>query len=111
MTIQFNLDIFNQLSEGFQGEKIHGIFKTLMLDLTDYLKLQPIYKNIEVRILKSGISEKELSSHILDSGAKRTVFDNSILIEILSNNKFLPFVLLREAYYCFVPEEIKDSIP
>ncbi|MBY8985876.1 MAG: hypothetical protein KGD65_12455 [Candidatus Lokiarchaeota archaeon] len=107
MPLNIDLTVLNQLSQGMLVNQIQNIFDKFLFDLIDYLELEPSYKKIQITL--SEISVKEPKPYILDSYVKKTVQDDSLLIELSKNYKFLPFILLREAYYCFIPKEIEDS--
>lgn len=107
MPVNIDLRVLNQLSQGKLDSQIQNIFDKFLFDLIDYLELQPSYKKIQITL--SEILVKDPNSYILDSFVKKTVQDDSLLIELLKNDKYLPFILLREAYYCFIPKEIEDS--
>ncbi len=104
-----NLNILNKIFSIQENKSIQYYFELIITDLGDYLDLQPINKNVEIRLLSEDIGVEE-NVKILDLGVNRTYKNSSLIIEIYEKNEdFLPFILLREAYYCFVPKEVKDN--
>jgi hypothetical protein len=109
MSTRKNLNILNKLLSKQENNQIQNYFELIISDLGDYLGLQPINKNVEIKLLSEDI-EVEENTKILDLGVNRTYKNNSLIIEIYEKNRdFLPLILLREAYYCFVPKEVKDN--
>ena len=110
MSTRKNLNIIlNKLLSKQENNQIQNYFELIISDLGDYLDLQPINKKVEIRLLSEDI-EVEENTKILDLGVNRTYKNKSLIIEIYEKNRdFLPFILLREAYYCFVPKEVKDN--
>ncbi|MHA2340071.1 MAG: hypothetical protein ACXACX_22455, partial [Candidatus Hodarchaeales archaeon] len=109
MSTRKNLNILNRYLNKQDNSEIQNFFELLISDLGDYLGLQPIDKNVEIRLLSEDNGVKQ-NVKILDLGVNRTYINNSLIIEIYEKNKdFLRFILLREVYYCFVPKEVKDN--
>jgi hypothetical protein len=108
--MHFDFKILEEFSNGKELGQIQYVFNSIVSELTDYLKLQPLYKEIIIKLVdKNFISDKNAS--ILDFGTKR-IFQNKKLILKVNENcqKFLPFILLREAYYSFVPSEASEVV-
>jgi len=105
-----DLNILNQLSNGFGINRIQNIFELIITDLTGYLGIKPVDKNVKIKVLSEKSREIEKNFVILDFGVNRSRENNSLFIEIIEKkNEFLPFILLREAYYTFLPKEIKEN--
>jgi hypothetical protein len=87
------------ISERKGLESVKFLFNEIITELTTYLTIEPLYMNISIKW-----TEKEYKNgYILDFGVNRSIQDRSLAIEISSIPlKFLPFILLREAYYSFV---------
>ncbi|MFW9895933.1 MAG: hypothetical protein ACFFD7_09045 [Candidatus Thorarchaeota archaeon] len=107
MPVNIDIDVLNQISKELPGDQLQNIFNQILFDLIEYLELQPIHKEIQIIIIQK--SSKEDNSYVLDSFVKRTIKNGHLVIELFEHFKFLPFVLLREAFYCFIPEEIKSN--
>ncbi len=109
MSTRKNLDILSKLLNNPENIQLQNIFELLISELVDYLGLQPINKNVEIKLLSEDIEVGE-NAKILDLGVNRKYKNNSLIIEIYEKKRdFLPLILLREAYYCFVPKEVKDN--
>ncbi len=104
-----DLNTLEQLSTGVGITQIQNSFELLISDLSDYLRKQPILKNIKIKL---GMEDREdlRSLQIFDLGVNRVQEKNSLLLEIYEKKgEFLPFILLREAYYTFLPKEVKEN--
>jgi len=105
-----DLNILNQLSNGFGINRIQNIFELIITDLRGYLGIKPVDENVKIKVLSENSREMGKNFVILDLGVNRRRENNSLLIEIFEKKKdFLPFILLREAYYTFLPKEIKEN--
>ncbi|MFW9939449.1 MAG: hypothetical protein ACFFFT_00315 [Candidatus Thorarchaeota archaeon] len=100
-----------ELSKGIGIKEIPHIFSSLISEVGTYLHLTPLYNTITVTIgNKEQVPATEKVS-ILDYGVKRQIQKNTISIELdTSQTEFLPFLLLREVFYCFVPEDASTSV-
>jgi len=110
MTKPIDFNILNQiLSEDFT-EQVQNIYEILISDLSEYLGLEPFYKTVKIEILSETKSKIETNANILDRGVNRLYKDISLVIQINEKNEdFYPFILLREVYYLFLPNLIKDN--
>ena len=105
-----DIKIIEQLLKVSDINQIQYLFEILMNNVVEYLGLQPIYKNVKIKILLVEKLESSKKSHVLDLGVNRIYRNNSQILEIYEKDrKFLPFILLREAFYNFLPSEIKDN--
>lgn len=109
MFFQSDINYLEDLGEGIGIPKIQYYFEILVSKLTDYLQVQPTNKNVAVSLKPSQDNSVE-NNLILDYGVSR-IYKNGVLdINIFGDEKFLPFILLRECYYCFIPPLKKDDI-
>jgi len=111
MLRHFDYETLEELSKGRGLSQIQSIFNTFISELGVYLRLKPIYQDMIIKlIIEKNLTEGEDRS-ILDFGVKRIVQNNKLIIEIdKTHKKFLPFILLREAYYCFVDREASKLV-
>ncbi|MHA2400428.1 MAG: hypothetical protein ACXADU_16260 [Promethearchaeota archaeon] len=110
MPFQIDFTILGELSNEEGISKIQNIFEVFISDLSDYLGLQPVDKNSKIRLVDGTSQKSEQELKVLDLGVKRHYKDDFLLIEISEKKSdFLPFIILREAYYCFVPNEAKEN--
>ena len=70
--------------------------------------MDPIDKNTKISLKVSSSEDEGNYTSILDFGVSTTYHNNVLELNIITNTKFLPFILLREVCYRFVPHEIKD---
>jgi hypothetical protein len=104
-------ETLEELSKGKGLNKIQKVFNAFIYKLADYLKIEPLYQKIEIKLLGKLNFTKVKNISILDIGVKRVVQNSNLRIEINENiKKFLPFVLLREACYSFIPNEVSDLV-
>ncbi len=105
-----NLDVLENIPENNIAENINYIFDDLLKQLHSYLNLDIINSQVKIKYVNEGIVSEKENQDVLDLGGRRYIKDKSLVIEILDNyKKYLPIILLREAYYCFVPEILKDN--
>ncbi|MHA2183173.1 MAG: hypothetical protein ACXAAH_17270, partial [Promethearchaeota archaeon] len=110
MPDQIDLNILNQLLSEDLIEHIQNIFDLLISDLSEYLGIKPIDNNVKIELFSVNNSEIEQSVRILDQGVKRLYKDRTLFIQIFEKNRsFIPFILLREVYYLFLPKAVKDN--
>ncbi|MFX1555061.1 MAG: hypothetical protein ACFFBV_14135, partial [Promethearchaeota archaeon] len=104
-------ETLEDLSRGKGLSQIQNVFNILNSELADYLKLQPLYQEIIIKLLNKGGFKKGANVSILDFGVKRIVKNNKLMLEINENyKKFLPFILFREACYSFIPKDVSDLV-
>ncbi|MFX1589467.1 MAG: hypothetical protein ACFFC1_15045, partial [Promethearchaeota archaeon] len=106
MSIQFDYNSLEELSDGKGLDQIQNVFNNLISEILDFLKLKPLYERIFLELnVKEELDNGENTQN-LDFGVERIVQNEDLTIKVYQTyNKFLPFILLREAYYCFIPKE------
>ena len=98
-----DLTILNNL------EDINQTFSALLQELGAFLNVEIKNLIVQIELKKEEFVEDDVVRSIYDLGVKRITQNNIIIIEISEMyNKILPIILLREAYYCFVPNELKN---
>jgi len=104
-----NLNILEEFSFEKDIGNVNNIFQNLIIEIQNYLELNPILQYVKI-IYKRTEKIESQNPLFYNIGVKR-YFENKILvIEIFDNYKqFLPVILLREIYNCFVPEVIKEN--
>jgi len=108
----YNLDIsiLENLPEINIAETINQIFDELLQELQSYLKVDIINSQVKVKYVSGDVVSNQEDKGVLDLGVKRYIKNDYLIIEILDKyKKILPIILLREAYYCFVPEILKNN--
>jgi len=106
-----NYKNLEKLSKGKVLNQLQNIFDTIISELADYLKLEPLYQDIKIKM--SDIEKFKLRENfsILDLGVEKVAQNNQLTINLSENNKkFLPFIILREAYYCFILEDASELV-
>ncbi|MHA1293199.1 MAG: hypothetical protein ACTSQJ_11065 [Promethearchaeota archaeon] len=104
------LDFLKNLKGINNAEDIKQFFYIILEKLQSFLKLEVIHSQIKIFIRDEEFTESLEEQNILNLGVKR-FFQNNKYNLIISNTceKFLPIILLREAYYCFVPSELSEN--
>ena len=111
MIVHFDYEILEELSKGKGLNQIQNVFNTLISELIDYLKLQPLYQNVIVKLISIEKPLKGENIPILDFGANRITRNDKLIIEVDEiYERFLPFILFREAFYCFVDKEASELV-
>ncbi|MFX0057648.1 MAG: hypothetical protein ACFE85_09460 [Candidatus Hodarchaeota archaeon] len=111
MQLQFDYDSLEVLSHEKDVSQIQNIFDNILSELISYLRLKPIYQKIVIELVSKEKIGKEAKVFSLDIGVEKFSQDDLLLIKILENyRKFLPFILLREAYYSFIPKNASETV-
>lgn len=102
-----------KLLENFSFEKdvgnINNIFQIILIEIQSYLDLNPILQNVKILYNRTKKIEN-VNAIIFNIGVNRHFDSGTLIIEIFANyRQFLPIILLREVYNCFVPEVIKEN--
>ncbi len=105
-----NFKDLQKLEELNNLKDLNQIFLNLLNEISVYLNLDIINSNFKItyEVDKEDIDfEKQ---NILDIGVKKNLYNNLLTIKIFKEyQNYLPIILLREAYYCFVPDTLKDN--
>jgi len=96
MLSHFEYAILEELSLGKGLSQLQNVFNTFINELEDYLKLQPLYPNIIIKLRDTERLSIGENVSVLDLGVEKVVKNNTLIIEVF-RNKFLPFILFREA--------------
>ncbi|MFX0035050.1 MAG: hypothetical protein ACFE9I_05345 [Candidatus Hermodarchaeota archaeon] len=111
MSGYFDYKGLEELSKGKGLTQIQYVFNILISELADHLKLEPIYQNILIELIENENFSKGENLSILDFGVRRVVQNNNLIIKInLINTKWFAFLLLREAYYSFIPIDVSELV-
>ncbi len=90
------------LSKSEDSEEVNTVFQNLVVSLSSFLNFSPVHKNIRIELNGKKIG---INNNPFDIGVIRESQEGIIQIKIIQENiKFLPFILLREAYYAFLPK-------
>lgn len=103
MVLSINYIELEGLITGNEFKNLQTIFDQLITVLQNFLNLSPVYQNISLQL-----TDAEVHNHnnVLDLGVARQIKDNSLILKINTKYKdFLPLILLREVYYCFIPKK------
>lgn len=75
-------------------------FNSLLTSLSEELELKPVKSNIHIEKSKIHFPIEDIFS----MGVRRGIEEEKLHLTISSKyREFFPFILLREAYYCFLP--------
>ena len=81
-------------------EDIDLFFNELLQAIESYLQLEPIDRKIDISVK----DEEKLQIDVFSVGVDRFYEKEVLYIRIYNNfYKFVPILLLREAYKCFIP--------
>jgi len=111
MSKHSDYEILEELSNEKGLSQIQYIFDNLISELGGFLNLEPVYQDITIKLDFEDTFTKEVNQSIFDFGVIRALQNNKLTINISKNhNSFLPFILLREAYYCFVDNKASELV-
>ncbi|MGQ4874634.1 MAG: hypothetical protein ACP6IY_11250 [Promethearchaeia archaeon] len=98
---------FKELLEFKSDIDLKQLFYELLEYLELYLDLDPAFEYITVDFNFNEENRDYNQSDILEIGAKRILKGDTLNIKFFSGFEvFLPFILLREAYFCFIPKQL-----
>lgn len=99
-----DLHILENISEKEFQKKSNLIVHTLIKNLTIQLEIEPYQNFTKFLIVKKEIPEL---NDVFSIGVNRYIQNETLVIEIQDKYiKFLPFIVLREIYKLFVPDEL-----
>ncbi|MFX0030313.1 MAG: hypothetical protein ACFE8B_13965, partial [Candidatus Hermodarchaeota archaeon] len=108
MLKELDLSILDNLAEEFSQENLNLIGKKLLVQIKNYLELEPYFQNLEFIINKEP-DKKQSFMDIFNIGVKKFVENKDLTLEFYNEYKnYHSFILLREIYKIFVPLEIVD---
>lgn len=85
-------------------ENIDSIFTKVVQEIESYLDLGPVDKTFKITLVNGESSDSELKTNVFSIGARRFHKNNVLNIHISRDyTRFIPIIVLREAYKCFVP--------
>ena len=100
-----------ELSKGIGLSQLQHVLNSIISELGEYLQLEPLYKDIAIKLVGKEKFARRENESILDFGVRRVVQDDELIVEINEvHKKFLSFILLREAYYSFVDKEASELV-
>jgi hypothetical protein len=91
------------IEKNWEREEINNFFRSLLDFLIDYLEIKHLISEVQIE------KNKDLppSDDIFSFGVVREVNNNVLKLKLTNKNPELhPIILLREAYYCFLPSEV-----
>jgi len=98
-------DILSNISNSSTVEDLNQIFQDLIIEVKSYLKINIAYTHVEIQKV-----EDFESLSIFDLGIKRNLENNNAVLTISEKyERFYPFILMREAYYAFIPLSLKET--
>ncbi len=104
-----NLKILEDFSFENDIDNLDNIFQIILIELKNYLVLNPILENVKF-LYKSPKESENLRKNIFNIGVDRHFESGILVIEVFENYiQFLPIILLREIYNSFIPEAIKEN--
>jgi hypothetical protein len=85
-------------------EKIDYFFRELLQEIESYLNIELVYTKINIILKNEESSVSDASDNIFSIGVDRSYNDDILSIKIYSDFfQFIQFIMLREAYKCFIP--------
>ncbi len=90
-------------------DNIDSIFNRAVQEIEVNLDLEPIDKYVKISLVDGESSDSKQRIDIFSIGAQR-IYENNELHILLSRDygRFIPIIVLREAYKCFVPQLAKQ---
>ena len=109
--IKSNVAFLYELSIEDIIQNINDVFAKLVKKCSEYLDLKYERFNVHAIYLKTNEPDSKLNPEkIFHFGVRKKKENGNLVIEIISNYKrFIHFILLREAFYLFIPNELKNN--
>ena len=86
---------------------VSQVFSNLLNEIHKYLGLGAINSSVDI-IISDNFDGT--TNNFFDLGVRRSNTNNLVQIEVSSKNlEFIQLILLREAYLCFVPDELREK--
>jgi len=94
----------------FGTDEIQEVFDNYLRILRNRLNLDPLVNYVKLRLIERDIFETDLGDPL--GLVERELDQNGRLIISISKKfkKFLPMILLREAYYCFLRDSLRNNV-
>lgn len=107
MVKQLNLNFLENLPIDINNNDLRNIFFKIIEELEFFLDFKSLQQNLNIEF---GDSPSNTKKSILDLGVHRQFINNKLSITIFKKfKKFLPIILLREAYLTFLPYYVSDN--
>jgi len=108
---ELDLDFLLNISPSINNASINQAFYRVLSTLDKILELPRVHENYNILISSKFSDRNDIGSRKLHSlGVNRSVENNVIIIKISPDfNDFIPIILLREALFNYVPEDLKSS--
>ena len=107
--MRVNFDQLWTLGGYWDKSSIEKSFNWCLQRLSEYIGLPPVKKNVSIEILEGKYPVAIVHENIFTSWIKRDATNGRFVLKIYKDcGAFLPFVLLRELYACFLPETVKS---
>ncbi|MFX1408811.1 MAG: hypothetical protein ACFFA6_00535 [Promethearchaeota archaeon] len=109
MTMLEFVDSLVDLSPEADASKINEVFQKVLTEIESFLDLTPLYRIIEISFSET-IQPEINNENIFSLGVNRHVKSDHLSIEVYKKyNKYLPIILLREIYNCFIPDTLLEK--
>ncbi len=103
-----NFDQLWSLGIDWDESSIEKSFSWCLQRLSEYMGLSPILRNVSVKLLEGKFPEDIVHENIFSCWVSRGISTKNLTLKVYKEcGAFLPFVLLRELYACFLPEAVK----
>ena len=91
-------------------ENIKTTFNKVIQEIESFLKLEPIDFRIEISIKEEETVDSNAQTDIFSVGVDRFYHNKVPTIHIYQKFlKFVPIIMLREAYRCFIPLQVTQN--
>ncbi|MBD3197876.1 MAG: hypothetical protein GF317_22685 [Candidatus Lokiarchaeota archaeon] len=100
---------FTQLEHVFEknSSELNDLFYSILENIEKILKVEPINNNIQISFINKRL-ESQFDSNFFALDINYNIERNKLTIEFYRNSKFLNFIMLREAYNCFIPVNLRE---
>jgi len=107
MEDSLNLDFLEKFSPNDKLDNLNELFNKILNELQFYLNLEPLYEKYKILLNKNDLSYIHQERDFYNIGIERKIEFTSLTL-IIHNKflRFLPIILLREAYNCFLDLDI-----
>ena len=98
-----------KLADEWDEVKANELFRGYLKKLEAYLDIAPVDKQVSISMASRKDSKGITAQNVFEAWVERNYAENGLELTIFEGSgKLLPYVLLRELYYCFLAKQVRS---